>query len=152
MVKILTVKRFEKRIQLAKDTKAPFGAGAFVQGNILLIGEQSSNPDTAPNQLPFCDDRGCSGWLNAQLDVFNIPEEQMFWVNALNNDDSEIMLSEVINQLQPRRVIALGRIAEALCVKNAVDHVYVPHPQYWKRFQHNRAYALIGVLRECLHE
>lgn len=139
--------RYLKRIQLAKDTNAPFGVGAFLPGNILIIGEQASDPATAPDQQPFCDNKGCSGWLNKKLEEAGIPEEKLFWVNALNNDDSAVDLKKLVNQLKPSHVISLGGVAHRACIHQKIASSQFYHPQYWKRFQSKLPYDLIDYLQ-----
>jgi hypothetical protein len=140
--------RHLRRIQLARETNAHYGAGSFTHGNILIIGEQASDPATAPEQLPFCDDRGCSGWLNSLLEDNNIPEEKLFWVNAKNNDGSTIHLKELVEVLAPSMVFALGKTAEKLCIAEGVNFKSFQHPQYHKRFKNKQTYDLISQLKE----
>jgi len=137
---------YSRRLELAKETSAPIGVGSFRKGNILLIGEQASDPTTAPEQQPFCSDRGCSGWLNKQLHNEKISEEKLFWVNALNNDGSWVNLRALVGQLQPSAVIALGTVAKKACVEQGIDQYSAYHPQYWKRFKSKFRYPLLDLL------
>lgn len=140
--------RHLKRIQLARDTNAPYGAGSFTRGNILIIGEQASDPTTAPEQLPFCDDVGCSGWLNSLLEAESIPEESLFWVNAKNNDGTLIKLKELVDVLLPSMIFALGKTATNLCIAEGENFKSFQHPQYHKRFKSKQPYDLISQLKE----
>lgn len=145
---------YQRRLDLAKITRAPFGAGAFIKGNVLLVGEQASklkgSIEFAPEQQPFCSDRGCSGWLNRLLLSGGIPEEKLFWVNALNNDGTDVDLRLVVELMRPSVVIALGNVALALvmALTPSVSWVLVPHPQYWKRFKSKERYPLLDLLHE----
>jgi hypothetical protein len=140
--------RYIKRLSLATLTNAPIGVGAFIEGNVLLIGEQASNPSEAPEQQPFCTNKGCSGWLNKQLDSEQIPEERLFWINALNNDSSLVDLKQLVTQLKPIVVIALGEVAKQTCKQQGIEHEAFYHPQYWKRFRSKERYALLDKLSE----
>lgn len=137
---------WQDRVTLAKATYAPLGVGNFNPGVTLLIGEQSSRPTEAPEQLPFCSDRGCSGWLNKQLEQSQVDESRLFWVNALNNDGSPIQLKQLLEGLKPSKVIALGNVAEKLCRDEEVDYIKAYHPQYWKRFKSKHRYPLLDLL------
>jgi hypothetical protein len=139
-----------KRLELAILTEAPFGVGSFTPGNILLVGEQASNPASAPEQQPFCSDQGCSGWLNQRLAAEKIPEEKLFWVNALNNDGSMVDLQRLVEQLKPSAVIALGTVAKRTCERQCVAKIAVYHPQYWKRFRSKERYPLLDILQFLL--
>lgn len=139
-----------KRLELAEKTAAPIGVGSFLQGNILLIGEQASDPTTAPEQQPFCSDKGCSGWLNRQLQSEEIPEEKLFWVNALNNNGTVIDIKTLVDQLNPSSVVALGTVAKKACDSQGVDCIASYHPQYWKRFKSKFRYPLLDLLHFLL--
>jgi hypothetical protein len=142
--------RTEWREYLTRQTKPPFGAGAFITINILLIGEQAAKPDRGRDQMPFCSEQGCSGWINHELDKAGIPEEFCFWLNALNNDGSVVDFKQIVDKLHPIAVFVLGNIAKREFSKALPNHqyVHVPHPQYWKRFQSGKPYPLIGPLLE----
>ena len=144
----MSTERWHYRVDLARQTGAPFGAGAFKPGNVLLIGEQASDPAAAPEQQPFCSSKGCSGWLNNKLEEEAIPEEKLFWVNALNNDHTPVNLTKLVVDLKPSVVIALGGIAQKQCKVQGVSFQPFYHPQYWKRFKSKHRYALLDKLRE----
>lgn len=147
----LLERRIAARVHLSDSTHP--GVGNFCPGSVLLIGEQSARPKTSTNQWPFCDVRACSGWLNSQLELARIPEERLYWVNALNNDGTKLALAPLVDNLYPSAIIALGKVAEQLC-KSAKSRsleftkfITVPHPQYWKRFKHHEPYQLIWELK-----
>ena len=138
--------RYLKRIALAEITNAPYGVGSFTEGVTLLIGEQASDPENAPEQQPFCSDQGCSGWLNKLLEIEDVPEESLFWVNALNNDSSKINLNQLVKELKPKKIIALGNVASTLCSEQGIVAEKCSHPQYWKRFRSKERYPLLDLL------
>ena len=142
--------RVQRRIALTVETRAPIGAGAFLAGNVMIVGEQDSDPTASIEQRPFCTTKGCTGWLNKQLDAADIPEEKLFWINALNNDSSVVDLKSLVEKLKPSKVIALGGIARRQCSLQKVGAIEFYHPQYWKRFQSKLPYDLISYLKiEC---
>ena len=143
----MSKERYLRRIALAEETGATLGVGSFRPGVILIIGEQASDPKNAPEQRPFCCTKGCSGWLNKLLDIEDIQEEKLFWVNALNNDGSEVYLVKLIKNLLPRRVIALGNVAQSICEKQVICFEKCYHPQYWKRFKSKQRYPLLDMLK-----
>lgn len=142
------MKRYLRRIQLAALTTIYEGAGAFIPGNILLVGEQAANTKKDSNQQPFCSDYGCSGWLNDLLDEADIPEEKLFWLNALYNDGTPIVLKPMVLTCKPSIVVALGTVARKLCRDNYVEHQFFYHPQYWRRFKSKQRYPLLDFLIE----
>jgi len=143
--------RVQRRIDLTEETHAPFGAGAFITGNVMIVGEQDSDPTASVKQRPFCTTKGCTGWLNKQLDDENIPEEKLFWVNALNNDNTAANLKYVVETMKPIAIVALGGIAQNELQKQEIYN-FKPfyHPQYWKRFKSKLPYALIATLKELV--
>lgn len=147
----MTQERINKRIKLAKLTNAPFGAGAFIKNNVLILGEQSAKPEMDLNQLPFCSIKHCSGWLNKILDVYDIPEEQLFWLNVLNNDGSIVDLIKIIDVITPRCIIALGGIAQKQCFIQNIECIKCFHPQYWKRFKSKEKYPLVEILKKYIN-
>lgn len=143
--------RVLQRYRLGLKTKAPIGSGAFKQQNIMLVGEQTSHPEVNKYHLPFCSLKACSGWLNGLLEDAGIPEDQLFWVNALDNDGSEVDLASLHGLLMPRLVVALGNVARDQLTKRRIQHEHVPHPQYWKRFRNKQVYPLIPLLTGLIH-
>jgi hypothetical protein len=142
--------RVQRRIDLAIETHAPFGAGAFITGNVMIVGEQDSDPTASVEQRPFCTTKGCTGWLNKQLEAEGIPEEKLYWINALNNDYSTVDLPRLVDALKPRAILALGGIAQKVCKDYEVEFKPFYHPQYWKRFKSKQPYALIETLKELV--
>lgn len=144
--------RYLRRIQLSETAPSWVqGVGAFVEENILLIGERPNLPrDSKDAGRPFCSDHGCSGWLNNLLDEENVPEEKLCWVNALYANGERVPLLPYVKVFQPSYVIALGKIAQKACLDMNIDHETVPHPQYWKRFRSKERYPLLDVLNRCL--
>lgn len=125
-------------------------AGNFsnFKGNriITIIGEKPAGPSPLVKSYPFLEVAGSSGWLNSQLNDTHAREDRLFWVNALNLDDSENN-PDIINQLKPKQIVCLGKIAEQWAKKNGWEFVAFPHPQYWKRFKSKQPYPLIDFLR-----
>lgn len=147
-----SMNRYLLRIQLGMLTTPVWasGVGAFIKGNVLILGEQASDPSNAPEQQPFCSSKGCSGWLNNLLEEAKIPEDHLFWLNVNNNDGTKIDLHPYIHSLKPRAVIALGSVAATRCIDQQIEYEKFYHPQYWKRFHYNEPYVLIDRLRELL--
>lgn len=108
----------------------------------LLIGDEVSEHGHA--RLPFVSmtRSGCSAWLADQLDKWDVHEGQLYWVNQaeLHPDDFHGTLDQF------KRIVALGGNAAAWCEQEGFEHIVVPHPQYWKRFNFNKPYPLREVL------
>lgn len=123
--------------------------GNFVNyaGNkiIAIIGEKPSAVSPLKKSYPFLDLGGCSGWINEQLNKTPAREDQLFWINAKNIDDSNNN-PEIINQLAPKKIVCLGKIAEKWAKENGWEHISFPRPQYWKRFKSSEPYPLIEFL------
>lgn len=144
--------RILTRFRLGLHTGAPIGAGSFTKGSIMVVGEQTSHPEANKYHAPFCSAQACSGWLNRLLNTADIPEAKLYWVNALDNDGTEVNLGELARAIEPKAIIALGNIARAQLKKHKLDHQHVPHPQYWKRFKSRQVYPLIPLLTQYVSE
>lgn len=112
----------------------------------VIIGEQPAGESKQQRMYPFMAMDGCSGWLNRQLAEIHLDNLKMFWVNALNLDGSEND-PRIVNSLNPKEIICLGKIAEKWAKKNGWEITTYPHPQYWKRFKSKLPYPLVGHLR-----
>jgi DNA polymerase III delta prime subunit len=124
------------------------GVGRYFPGVTLLVGEQVSEP-TAAAYLPFvsADPAGCTAWLSQRLEEWGIPERALYWVNALDIRGRATQGGPWLHDLKPKRVVAMGVVANQWCLEQGLtDHASIPHPQYWRRFNHNQPY----VLRELL--
>ena len=125
------------------------GVGHWAPGRVtLLVGEQASDPACAdvPFVSPDCRADNCAFWLTDALEQWGVRETELYWVNALDPARASLDPS-FLERLKPRRVVALGKVAERWCRAVArVDHVAVDHPQYWKRFHPHEPYPLRLVL------
>ncbi len=137
------LKRIAIRKKILKSVISP--------NKILLIGEQVGRPELHED-YPFCAVTASAGWLNRLLDDHKILEQDLYWINALNRDNSKKNLIEIVERLQPFSVFALGKIAEKLCIDSNVEHIAIPHPQYWKRFKSGQEYPLLEKLQETLRK
>lgn len=122
------------------------GVGYFGRGVTLLVGDQCNVKTDEPN-LPFIGSVGCSPWLADILEWYDVRETQLYWVNAYRPDGTKEDLS-FINRLLPRRIIALGQRASTMLLAKNIDHEYVHHPSYWRRFHSRKRYPLIDLLRK----
>lgn len=137
------------RFRLGIKTKPPRGAGNYTPGvKVMIVGERTSHPDENKYHAPFCSTKACSGWLNALLEAEAIPEESLFWINALDNDGTPMDLDRLYAYLQPGVVFALGKVAEKRLTQCGVPYVAFSHPQYHKRFKHKEPYPLIQALKD----
>lgn len=149
------------RLEMRKQIYIDAMTNAFTKhtGKILLIGDRpgpSAPTDPDYHHTPFYSTKHCSGWLNAALELANVPEEELVWLNSadrLGNPTYE----EMLIRLRPSSVICLGGNAEKW-MKQAnkllqFDFPYgrYDHPQYHKRFKNSEDYQLITDLREQFH-
>lgn len=140
-------------LDLVHDERSNFvnlgpGSGHFVRGNTLIVGEQLSEWSmAAPYPFVSWDPRGCTAWLSQLLEEWNVPERELYWINALDRRGRETDPDPWLAELNPDRVIALGEVAYAWANKHRIlgaDIIAVPHPQFWKRFHSHETYPLKG--------
>lgn len=118
--------------------------GSATAGNwdakIILVGEAFAERKDcdAFYQWPFgsFSNEGCSQWLTDKIDLVDIGEDELLWVNA--DQDLAFMYD-----LQPEKIIALGNMAYEKLYKLKIQATAVPHPQAWKRFNNGQRYPLL---------
>lgn len=150
---MLLITQLANRIDVSRSIPEKYQncAGNFLSdGSIIaIVGEKPSGTSPFKRSYPFNDTTGCSGWLNDQLAKASVDERRLFWVNAFNLDGSEND-SSMISELQPKKVICLGKVAEKWAKKNGWDSISFPHPQFWKRFKSKEPYPFVAHLKQCL--
>jgi thymidylate kinase len=119
---------------------------------ILLVGDTfgAMKPGDCEYQWPFGSlvDVGCSSWMTYKLIEGGILENELCWVNA-----DELTSQQVdADLLHGKKVIALGTNADLKLVMMGVDHQTVAHPQFHKRFEHDKPYALIALIQDILKQ
>lgn len=125
------------------------GIGMFRTGVTLMVGERVNGNTSPHNDWPFVAEGESSLWLAQQLDLAEVSEQELYWINAMDADEAETNPS-FIKGLIPDRVIALGKSAEIWCkrnikTKNLPVHA-VPHPAFWKRFHSTERYPLHDII------
>lgn len=112
-------------------------------GRIVLVGESFAErkDNDAFYQWPFASfsGEGCSQWLTDQLDLAELDERDILWVNA--DQDLSVLLD-----LDVDRVIALGDAAYKQLYQLKIMAATVPHPQAWKRFNNKKRYPLFDLI------
>jgi hypothetical protein len=150
---ILDIDLLMDRTELFSGTNPGVGIGNWNPGQVILIIGDRHGPTTQPYKtdvnLAFCDMAkvGSSYWLASQLEIANIQENQLYWINAF--DQFEMPTNhKFMDVLKPKAVLALGDSAIKWCDKNNIKFEGFQHPQYHKRFHYNEAYPLIQRLKE----
>ncbi len=112
-------------------------------GRIVLIGEAFAERKDcdAFYQWPFASfsGEGCSQWLAEKLDLAEVSEDQILWLNS----DQDL---SVLHDLTPERIITLGTEAYQQLYRLKIKAASVQHPQSWKRFKHGRRYPLLDLI------
>lgn len=125
------------------------GAGAWKPGKVVvLVGEKANVSPLRSKEavvLPFISfaNVGCSSWLTEQLIKDGISEDQLYWINAVDQHGVPCD-SSFLTALKPKRVIAMGRVAQGWCMLNKVSSVNVPHPMHTKRFAMKEGFDVIA--------
>jgi hypothetical protein len=113
------------------------------EARVVLIGEAFAErkDNDAWYQWPFASfsGEGCSQWLAEKLDLIEVSEDQILWLNS----DQDL---SVLYDLDPERIIALGNQAYDQLYRLKIKAATVPHPQAWKRFNHGQRYPLLDLI------
>lgn len=120
------------------------GVGSWRPGiSTLIVGEAPGKwlMDKYKVPLTFIAPNGNGPWFAEKLKRWGIDERELFWVNA-KTVDGKTQDAGFLDDLQPKRIIALGERAKLWAQLNGEQPEAYPHPAYWKRFHHNEPYPL----------
>jgi hypothetical protein len=113
------------------------------EGRVVLVGEAFAERKDcdAFYQWPFgsFSNEGCSQWLTDKIDLVDVGEDDLLWVNA----DQDVSF---LYDLKPEKIIALGQMAYEKLYKLKIVAQTVPHPQAWKRFNNSGRYPLLDLI------
>jgi len=128
----------------AWENKGP-GIGMFAPCNTLIVGDEV-NKKVGKEGWPFVAPGGSSLWLANLLEEAGIKEHGLYWINAkTNGQDTD---PKFMDKLAPDRIVALGSKAIEWCDRHQIrTSVHeLEHPQFHKRFKHDKPYPLINLL------
>ena len=115
--------------------------GQAHEPTFLIIGERS-NPKGRHELWPFFEHANSSLWFTECLQLADVPEHKIAWMNAFDNQgwSKPAYLEMIVDKLKPKHIVSLGGKADKVCfsagiTKNQSYH-RLPHPAYVKRFQH----------------
>ncbi len=141
-----------RREQYEKFVLNSWHAAEFNDKRILIVGDRpgpSAPKDPGYHHTPFYSTKHCSGWLNALLEICEIPEWRLVWINAADKDGAPTDNS-IIDRIAPHEIICLGGNAEKWVKLTGRKYFKVDHPQYHKRFKNKLPYPLIDLLKDIL--
>lgn len=143
------LKSIYKRLFIRKARYLSALNGNAVDAKYIIVGDRPS--PSAPviggyHYTPFFSLRYCSGWLNRLLEVNQIDERNLLWLNSANLA-GESANFDVVRDYDCE-YIALGSNAEKWLISNGKTQIHKTyHPQYWKRFRSKERYPLLDLLR-----
>lgn len=123
------------------------GSAGNLDAPVLLVGDKFTKHRDGDMlyQWPFGSFSGSSTWLTGQLELGNVSERDLVWINADQPDDDIQSIA-----LGRRCVIALGHTANNRLTGLGIGHVTFDNPQWWKRFRYFEPYALVPFVKEVL--
>ena len=149
------------QLDLQSPHYADWESTGNLNGSVLLVGEGYTDHQNTDNllQRPFVSfaRNGSSYWLTRQLQVGEIPERELCWINQ-DRDPAIVydLLSAMFGNL--KLVACLGAEASKTMDKNfaselrerGIRMVNLPHPQHHRRFKHHEPYPLIDIIKESI--
>ncbi|HEY6019185.1 MAG TPA: hypothetical protein VIY48_04575 [Candidatus Paceibacterota bacterium] len=116
----------------------------------LLVGDELGplrKDSTPPHDVPFAPYRSTSGhYLMKALDKWN----RFAVINSLTERTGEVRdLARVWEAFGGPNVVALGKRASRELTKQRIDHVDIPHPQFWRRFHHYQLDEYKAMIEEA---
>lgn len=143
-------KAVAKRLDVRKSIYLKAMKLESVLSRVLILGDRpgpAAPTDPTYHHTPFYSIKHCSGWLNALLEVNEINENDLVWINAYDRHGNPTP-KEIVEHLDTEMIVALGGNAEKWLRENGFyKYVKVPHPQFWKRFKSKEPYSLITHLK-----
>lgn len=142
------------RSEIRRSRYLAYSNSGVVPGDarVLIIGDRPgprASNDPEFHGTPFYGDKFSGGYVNRLLDIANIDEMALMWVNAYSQSgvpfDGRILFCKHWDQ-----VIVLGNNANTWATKRgAVDYSKVEHPQAHRRFNQTKyPYPLIELLHK----
>lgn len=110
----------------------------------LFVGDRGGDPDYRPD-LPFFATSGSAQYLHNRLQDAGFDDSDVAFINSFSHETGKI---ETIPQTF-QKVIALGLHADKICHQQGVQHVKIPHPQFWKRFHAYQSREYTKLLKGC---
>lgn len=114
---------------------------------IMMVGEGSQDLFDRRRRA-FISHTGCSLYLHEALKAN--PWNRYYLTNAEKTDNTRsnlASLADEIEQVAPRRIIALGGVAARTLADLRVGFEQTYHPQYWKRFKNKEIDQLSNFLK-----
>jgi hypothetical protein len=116
---------------------------------ILIVGDRPGPKAPQRNDYhhtPFHGKKYSGGWLNTQLVLNGIIEDELIWVNSATWDGQPTTPGSLLTH-DWNHVIALGKNAHKWCLEVGFKHpATFDHPQFHKRFKSGQRYALLDWL------
>lgn len=135
---VMAYNMLNKAIEAAKVIT---GVGTVDRPTVVLVGEKL-NINQTWMCVPF--DRGPSSeFLNECIIRAGINESELYIVNADTLTKAEVDFLYLNSAV---KFVALGSKASIKLSEYEVQHVAIPHPQYWKRFHYTRKNEYIKML------
>lgn len=134
----------------AANFRHHLSTGSLEEGGIMIVGEVPSNKSVGNGYIKgFLSDKGSSAFLHQMLYEARVYDNTMpyftnFWKGHDNMKDAVDAIVEEIEELKPRKIIALGKEA-ATCVPQGE---FLEHPSYVKRFSSGNTKWYIDKIKE----
>lgn len=143
---LLTIPKLVNDVERRRFVRHPLDAASAGnwEAKVVLVGEAFAERKDcdAFYQWPFgsFSGEGCSQWLTDQLDLIEVGEDDLLWVNA----DQDLSM---LYDLSPdQKIIALGDAAYSQLYRLKITASTVSHPQAWKRFNNKQRYPLLDLI------
>ena len=128
---------------IAHDSSNPYGGGgAFQTGNVLVLCSKWRVANVKPSAvvIPYVnfnedvsETPSASKVITDELENLGLPESSIYWVNV-ESTAGVVLSTQIIAELQPSRIIAIGAQPLQWCKANGVEAQCVTHPNKNKPF------------------
>ena len=140
------------------DEETPNFAGCTQTADTLLVGDRAEGPKI---RYPFGSHDSIMSpglWMNRALDLLDVPEHKLCWVNAVGWPGTETS-PELLDLLDDKayrwkKVVALGQTAgrhlRSCGLAEGKDYAVIPHPRHAGSFKHRDHHWWVMQLEEAM--
>ncbi|KKL88115.1 hypothetical protein LCGC14_1927970 [marine sediment metagenome] len=132
--------------------EGPRGVQGHPQPTTWFVGDERADKGAKGISIPFYDVGISDQLVTGTLLHRALIENDLTWNKrvALSNSAGED-LQTVYSQLgEPATVVALGRVAAGRLADARIPAAYVPHPQWWRRFNHHDPNGYVKKIQEVV--
>ena len=136
----------------ALQLPSAYSTGTLEPHQVLVVGDRVNPNSSVSDRRPFFtrQDGGTSGLLYWMLEEADLRPRDVHLCNAYSKTGVPLLRQALIDFLQPRIIIALGKSAATRLSSMRVPHHCLPHPSWILRFDRSNLNSHVETLRQIV--